>query len=172
MGWIQYLIPVVVVAAIAIYYVVFYARGGGAGWMQRAFGLQPGEQVWRMYVAYFDPEVSLGEQASVAALGLLFGTVATVRGKQVQVGMTSGQRVIFGFQEGGGEPVPFGPDSRPQIEDLGPGKGQLTGTGGQEPTRIVRFTFGDGDSFRMLVPTSGAEQLVAWSQGADITLAR
>ncbi len=170
-NWLQYLIPVVVVAAIAIWYVVFYARGGGAGWMQRAFGLAQGEQIYRMYPAQFDPEVSFAEQAGVAAVGLLFGSIATVRGKTLHLVMTSHNRVIFGFQEGAqGDPVPFGPDQRPGIEVVGESPVRLSGPSGSEAASVLRFSTGDGGSFRLLVAASGAQQLVAWSQGADATL--
>jgi len=138
--------------------------GGAADYYARHFGLHPDEHVLQMWIGYFVPDVSTTKRAVIGAVGALFGTIAAVRGQQVNVALTNRGRVAFGQVEDGGQPVQYG-HPRPRVDVLGDGKGSLSGPRGMEPSKILRFTLADGRAFRVQLCTSAANTLSAWSVG-------
>lgn len=141
-----------------------YRRSTRKG-VDRHFGLQPGDRVRYGWPAEFDMSISAAAKVGVAAAGLLFGQLATLRPKGVTVALSQGGRLVLmvELENRKVERLAFGPDDGLAIDVLGKGGRRIQGG----PSRIMRFTTRDGRMLQVLIHESAEPILMAWARRSE-----
>ena len=156
------LVPVIIVFVVLGYgYYFLFGRKK----MNQQLGIDADDSMYRVYNAYADVNVSAAKQAALAAVGLLFGTIASYRAPRLTVSITRKGIVALGNMEnGGGEVIRYTPDNKPSIAIVGDGGTTMSGwSKALERTKIVEITPKQQEGFRLIVPESGANDLVKWA---------
>jgi hypothetical protein len=155
------LIPLLVLGAVAYYYLVM-RKGSGGG---IDYGLRPGEGVSAMYAG------SLFQKPGAT------GWFQPLEDEQVAITWTTTDRLVVSSPRGAFTPVALDGAPRPQAAIVGKvteqgvalfGKdpqAQLAGPNGLEPAVVVEIKDGTHAPAQLIVAKSGAERLVAWSRG-------
>lgn len=160
------LILLVVVGVIGVFYLVRHLRGGGAGAVNRHFGLAPGEQMTMYWSAEFATDISTAERLGTAALGLLAGAalggigIATLRARGISLCLTNRDRLAIQFENEDDTTtlVTFDRGTL-DIASLGDGAKKLQGG----PTKIMRLSRPGVHPIDMLIHHSAEAPLTTWA---------
>ncbi|MEM9696985.1 MAG: hypothetical protein AAGA56_30905 [Myxococcota bacterium] len=146
---------IVVGGGLAAYWWFTQGRhGGAAGYLNHKLGLSADERIEAMWTSYYDPDLSLLEST-------------VLRGANYIVALTSTRVLAIGNNEKGQAPVRFGL-GEVRVELYRAHASRLVGpTSTLEPADVIQLTPTSGTApFRLLLPRSGAQAVIAWSRSA------
>lgn len=161
-----YVIVGIVVLGLVAYYLFYMKKGGGAGYYEREFGLQEGEEVQHIFGGGTIPKSSLAREVAEGALMLMEGEVGkTGRGRPLNAAMTSHNRLILRIERD--EPIAFGPDPRPRMKVGGETDEEMRGKQGMEPGKVLGLKQEGGEPVRICLPASAVAMITEWVEGKD-----
>lgn len=157
-------IPVLLFAIGVVIYIVWKYRGTSSGGQAKHFGLPAGDGVKYWWSCDFDTEISTAAKVSVAAAGLLFGAIASLRpmGASVAISKQGRLAMVVETEDEDVERLLFTPQDGLRIEVLGPGSRKIQGG----PSVIVRFTSTEGKSLLLMMHESAGLHLPQWASAA------
>lgn len=157
-------IPFALFVLAIIGYVIWSYRRSSKKGIDRHYGLEPGDSVKHMWSADFDTQISAAAKVGVAATGLLFGQIATLRPRGVSVALSERDLVVLmvELEDRKVERLAFRPGDGLRIEVLGQGSRRIQGG----PSRVMRFTALDERSLQVLIHESAEPILLAWAARA------
>ncbi len=153
--------PFVLFIVAVVAYVLWKYRQSGSSGQAAHFGLPEGDGVKYYWSCDFDTDISTTAKVGVAAVGLLFGSIAQLRpmGASVAISTQGLLAMVVEAEDGDVMRLLFRQSEGLRIEVLGPGSRKMQGG----PSVVVRFTSAEGKSLQLLMHDSAPALLDQWA---------